>query len=176
MGSIQFKAVLQVSGSWSIIRLPEHASLRLPSRSVVFVLGTANGISFSEVLEPDGEGRHWFRPQARLLEEAGMTDGAPTLFELRPSEEWPEPETPADLGKSLEELQAAADQWADITPLARREWIRWIGSTANPETRRRRIEAACGKLSSGERRPCCFNRNLCAVPEISKSGKLTGFN
>jgi hypothetical protein len=34
----------------------------------------------------------------------------------------------------------------DITPLARWDWIRWIGATRNPDTRAIRIEKALSKL------------------------------
>jgi hypothetical protein len=56
--------------------------------------------------------------------------------------------------------------------MARWEWIRWIGATNNTETRQRRIEVALSKLSHGERRPCCFNRSMCCIPEVSQNGAL----
>ena len=43
-----------------------------------------------------------------------------------------------------------------------------IRATHNPETRSRRIEVALSKIKAGERRPCCFNRNQCTEPEVSK--------
>ena len=173
MQPIEFSAALQTSGSWRIVRLPEQASRRLPSRGTVFIQGTAEGTPFSAVLEPDGEGGHWFPADGQWVADAGITVGTDAVFTMRVSDDWPEPDIPEDLRDALKGRGSAADQWADITPLARREWIRWIRSTANADTRRRRIEVTCDKLAAGERRPCCFNRNLCTVPEISKGGRLT---
>lgn len=66
--------------------------------------------------------------------------------------------------------------WVKITPMARWDWLRWIRSTNNPETRSRRIEVALSKLRGGERRPCCFNRYQCTEPEVSKNGMLVSTN
>ena len=49
--------------------------------------------------------------------------------------------------------------WKDITPLARRDWIHWIGSGKKAETRAKRIAVARDKLASGSRRACCFDRS-----------------
>ena len=49
--------------------------------------------------------------------------------------------------------------WADITTVARRDWIHWITSAKQEETRARRINTACSMLVSGKRRPCSFDRN-----------------
>ncbi|MCL5782210.1 MAG: YdeI/OmpD-associated family protein [Patescibacteria group bacterium] len=46
--------------------------------------------------------------------------------------------------------------WEDITPLARNEWICWITSAKQAETRERRIRVAISKMSKGMRRPCCW--------------------
>jgi hypothetical protein len=86
--------------------------------------------------------------------------------------EWPEPEVPADLVKALAFDPQANALWEKITPMARWDWLRWIRATNNQETRSRRIEVALSKLNAGERRPCCFNRDLCTEPEVSKNGAL----
>jgi hypothetical protein len=91
---------------------------------------------------------------------------------VEPSKEWPEPEMPADLNKALASDPQANALWVKITPMAHWDWLRWIRATNNRETRSRRIEVALSKLRSGERRPCCFNRNLCTEPEVSKNGVL----
>ncbi len=63
---------------------------------------------------------------------------------------------PKDLQKSLTSNKIARNAWEDITPLARNEWICWIISAKQLETRNRRIERACRELMDGTRRPCCF--------------------
>ena len=46
--------------------------------------------------------------------------------------------------------------WKDLTPLARRDFVMWVESAKQPETRTRRIESIPSRLTSGKRRPCCF--------------------
>jgi uncharacterized protein YdeI (YjbR/CyaY-like superfamily) len=47
----------------------------------------------------------------------------------------------------------AKARWRDLTPIARRDFIRWIDSAKQPETRRHRIEKACVMLAAGKRHP-----------------------
>jgi Bacteriocin-protection, YdeI or OmpD-Associated len=54
---------------------------------------------------------------------------------------------------------AAKATWADITPIARRDWILWITTSKQTATRARRILNACDMLASGKRRVCCFDRS-----------------
>lgn len=63
---------------------------------------------------------------------------------------------PADLRKALAAAPKAKAQWADLTPIARRDFISWIDSAKQAETRRRRIERACDMVAAGKRRACCF--------------------
>ena len=63
---------------------------------------------------------------------------------------------PADLRKALASNPEASALWKEITPIARRDWVLWIISAKQAETRKRRIEVACSKLSSGKKRVCCF--------------------
>ena len=64
---------------------------------------------------------------------------------------------PTDLRKALAAAPKAKAQWTDLTPIARRDFISWIDSAKQPETRRRRIERACSMLAAGKRRPCCYS-------------------
>ncbi len=64
---------------------------------------------------------------------------------------------PTDLRKALAASPKAKAQWRDLTPIARRDFITWIDSAKQPETRRRRIERACSMLAAGKRRPCCYS-------------------
>src|SRR5712691_9056850 len=63
---------------------------------------------------------------------------------------------PTDLGKAFAAAPKAKAQWKDLTPIARRDFISWIDSAKQDETRRRRIERACSMLAAGKRRPCCY--------------------
>lgn len=63
---------------------------------------------------------------------------------------------PADLKKALTSDSPALDAWQDITPLARNEWICWVESAKQDETRERRIDRTHAELAEGKRRPCCW--------------------
>lgn len=136
------------------------------------VEGTINGLPFKTPLEPDGKLSHWFVVDKTLSEAAHVGIGDTVTLAIKPNREWPEPDVPTDLKRAVAAVPQVHALWQHITPMARWEWIRWIRATSRQETRERRIEVAISKLKSGERRPCCWNRNLCTEPSVSKNGVL----
>jgi len=149
-------------GDWTFLLLPRPASAKLSSRGQVTVDGAFNGAAFRATLEPDGQGGHWLMVERRLRQAAGAEVGDVVTLELTPvsPDQEPEPRVPADLRKALATApQKARDVWADVTPIARRDWIHWIVSAKKDETRAKRIATACEMLAKGKRRPCCFDRS-----------------
>jgi len=143
-------------GSWALLILPRNASTKLPSRGLTMVEGTINAIPFRAALEPNGKGSHWLKVNQALHDAAGADAGDTVTVEITRAGEETELRVPADLRKALAAAPLAQASWADITPLARRDWIFSISTARQPETRRRRIEKACDMLASGKRRLCCF--------------------
>ena len=139
--------------------LPKSASAKLPSRSKTAVEGTINGHPFKATLEPDGEQSHWLKVERKMREAAGAEAGDVVTLEIAPAEQEPEPKVPADLRAALAAAPKARALWADITPIARRDWIHWIISARQPQTRVRRVKNACSMLAGGKRRVCCFDRS-----------------
>jgi len=178
MAAIRFDTKLFTINSWTILRLPEDASAQLPSRGMVMVAGTFNGIPFKTLLEPDGvygQGRnpsHWFKPDEKLLKEAHAQAGDTVKVELEPTKEWIDPEVPDDVKKALSSSSKAEALWKDITPMARWDWIRWVRAVKTDETRKKHLDVMLDKLNKGMRRPCCFNRNMCSEPYVSKNWTL----
>lgn len=178
MSSIHFETKLFTINSWTILRLPEDASAKLPSRGMTMVSGTLNGVPFKTLLEPDGrygpgkKPSHWFCPDKKLLDDAHVKTGDIVKVTLEATKDWIEPEVPVDLKKALETSPKAEALWNDITPLAHWDWIRWIRAVKTQETRDKHIEVALDKLNKGMRRPCCFNRNMCSEPHVSKNWTL----
>lgn len=178
MTTIKFKTKLQKINSWTILRLPADASAQLPSRGMTMVKGTLNGVPFTTLLEPDGKygpglaPSHWFSPNKKLMEEAKLNVGDTVEVVLEPTKDWIEPEIPDDVKKALSTSTIAKELWEDITPMARWDWIRWIRAVKTEDTRKKHLVVMLDKLNRGMRRPCCFNRNMCSVPEVSHNWAL----
>jgi hypothetical protein len=171
--SIRFDATLHTIDQRTILRLPEKASGKLPSRGQVAVQGTINGHAFQTVLEPDGNFGHWMAIDGTLQRAVALSAGDTVTLELEPRKDWPEPNVPQDLERALATApQKIQNLWGDITPMARWEWVRWVNATSNPETRQRRVEVTISKMKSGKRRPCCFNLASCTDPNLARSGRL----
>jgi hypothetical protein len=163
---IRFKAKLlrpaesEKANSWMFLILPKEASATLPSRGMTPIQGTINGFPFQAALEPDGQKSHWLKVDRKLGKSAGADAGDIVTLEIAPAGKETEPEVPTDLKKAL---AAAAPKtravWSDITPNARRDWIHWITSAKQIETRTRRVKNACSMLAAGKRRVCCFDRS-----------------
>ncbi|MEN9406951.1 MAG: hypothetical protein RLZZ455_167 [Candidatus Parcubacteria bacterium] len=175
---IVFDATLYTINSWTILRLPEEASAKLPSRGMTMVSGTLNNVPFQTVLEPDGrygpglKPSHWFRPDKKLLADTGAKAGDTVHVSIEPSKEWINPEVPSDMKKALIVNKEIHKLWNDITPIARWDWVRWVRAVKTEETRKKHVEIMLSKLSKGMRRPCCFNRSLCSEPAVSKNWVL----
>jgi hypothetical protein len=173
LGRIQFDAELFTIEGSTILRLPEKASAKLPSRGQVAVHGTINGHGFQTVVEPDGRFGHWMKIDEAQQESAAIRAGDTATLEIEPVKDWPEPAVPQDFQAALAAApQKIQDMWTTITPMARWEWVRWINATKDPGTRKRRVDVSISKLNSGKRRPCCFNLAGCTDPSLSRSGKL----
>jgi hypothetical protein len=171
--TIRFDAELYTIDKSTILRLPEKASGKLPSRGQVAVQGTINGHVFQTVLEPDGYFGHWMRIDEELQQTAALSAGDTATLEIESLKSWPEANVPQDLETALEAApQKIQDLWKGITPMARWEWVRWVNATQNPDTRKRRVEVSISKMKSGKRRPCCFNLAACTDPNLSKQGRL----
>jgi Bacteriocin-protection, YdeI or OmpD-Associated/Domain of unknown function (DUF1905) len=148
------------ANSWTFLILPKSASAKLPSRGMTAVEGTINGVLFQAALEPDGQKSHWLRVDRKLSQAARADAGDVVTLEIAPAAKDTEPEVPAELRKALAAASSKARAlWSDITPNARRDWIHWITSAKQEETRTRRIKNACSMLAAGKRRVCCFDRS-----------------
>lgn len=175
---INFETKLFKIKDWTILHLPLEVSAQLSSRGITMVAGTINGISFKTLLEPDGRynpgigSSHWFRPENKLLKEANAKAGDSVKISLEPTRDWIDPEVPPYMKKAIVAKKHIHELWNDITPLARWDWVRWVRAVKTLETREKHIEIMIDKLSRGMRRPCCFNRNLCSEPYVSKNWQL----
>ncbi|WP_076591200.1 YdeI/OmpD-associated family protein [Herminiimonas arsenitoxidans] len=143
--------------SWAFVILPKEVSVKLPRRGRTTVDGTINGQEFRALLEPDGQKSHWLCIDSELLEASGTAYGDIAQFEIMPLELEPEPDVPSDLLEALAANPEARTTWDVTTTIARLDWIHWITSAKQANTRKKRINDACDMLASGEKRVCCFD-------------------
>jgi hypothetical protein len=152
------------TGSGLLLNVPKAVSKKL--RGLAKVEGTMNGHPFRAPLEPNPSGGHWLRVNQAMREGAGADAGDTVKLAILGPE--PEPTLPADLRAALAASPEAKRLWKNLTPLGRRDWIRWVVSAKKPETRARRVTRTVEQLSAGKRRPCCVNVYefmLCRVQE-----------
>ena len=82
MSTIRFDATPRTIDKSTILRLPEKASRKLPSRGQVAVQGTINGHRFQTVLEPDGNFGHWMRIERKLQKAAALSADDPATIAI----------------------------------------------------------------------------------------------
>lgn len=164
-----FSTQVEQIASKRIIRIPIEISRTFPSRGMVMAQCSIQDRSYAVPLEPDGHESHWFE----VTEDMGIEEGKGEMVQIRiePLQDWQEPVLPTDMVQAIE-LAGVNIEFQSLTPKAKWDWLRWIRSTKNIETRNKRIEVMISKLQKGDRRPCCFNRNICTVTEVSKNGIL----
>ena len=168
---IDFKAELSQIGTLKIIRMPLNISEQLSSRGMLMVQGKIDNTSFKTKLEPDGKGSHWIEVNPLLIEKIGIKVGDFANLSIEEMKDWTKPDIPEDIMNSIIK-DDLLEEWNSITIKAQWDWIRWIRSTENTETRNKRINVTCSKLKNGDRRPCCFDRTRCTVTSVCKSGLL----
>ena len=121
--------------------------------------GTFNGLAFQATLEPDGQGGHWLKVDRKMREEAAQEAGDVIALEIVPVAEEPEPKVPADLRKAIATAPPGRGRRGRTSLPSCRDWIHWIVSAKQAETRAGRIRTACDMPAKGKRRPCCFDRS-----------------
>jgi hypothetical protein len=145
--TIRFTARLSQSAT---LGLPDEPSAMLPPGRTL-VEGTMDAFPFRAPLEGGV-----LQLNAALCLAAGVDAGDTVTVEITRIGEEPEIRMPADLREALGATPPAQACWAKITPMARRDWILWISTAKQEETRARRIEKARDMLASGKKRVCCF--------------------
>jgi hypothetical protein len=141
------------TGSWTLLNVPKVVSKKL--NGMAKVEGTINGHPFRAPLEPNTGGGQRLRVNKAMREGAGADAGDTVKLAILGPE--PEPRIPPDLQGALTASHEAKTLWKDLTPIGRRDWIRWVESAKTLETRARRVRRTVEQLSSGKRRPCCVN-------------------
>jgi hypothetical protein len=138
-----------------LLDVPEVVGKKARSSGMATVEGTINGHPFRATLEPNTSGGHSLHVNKAMREGAGADAGDTVQTAILEPES--EPTMPGDLRVALNASDKAKTLWKDLTPIGRTDWIRWVESAKQPETRARRIRRTVEQLSEGKRRPCCVN-------------------
>lgn len=176
MTSLDFQSKVESINNRLIIQLPAASSAALPSRGLVMLDIDTSRARLQLPAEPDGRLGHYILAPQDLVDSGEIKSGSTLNIKAEITKNWPEPEIPYDVLKVLENNTAADKTWNTTTTKARWDWLRWIRSTKNPDTRKKRTAVTCSKLAGGERRPCCFNRAMCTDPSVSDNGILSNSN
>ena len=150
---VRFKAALVRVGSAVSLEIPKAAGAQLSGMSRLE--GIINGHPFRARLEAAAAGGYALRVNQAMLKGAKAKPGDTVQLAVLGPE--PDPVAPADLQRAFASDRAAEAFWDDLTVECRRDYLRWIDATENPETRARRIRRTVEQLSEGKRRPCCVN-------------------
>lgn len=180
----RFKAALLLPASpekgesWAFVVLPRSASEKLPRRGRTSVEGTLDGHPFQAHLEPDGNLSHWLKVSKELRDAANVKTGSTVTLEIAPCAKELEPELPPDFRKVLATSPKARTVWDATTTVARIDWIHWIESAKQANTRKSRLDGALDMLASGKKRVCCFDPSgyyskSLSAPQAAEQGRPT---
>lgn len=153
----------------TLLEVPEWVSEQFSSHVSTKVEGIINGHPFRAALELGTSGSHSLRVNKAMLKGANAEAGDTVELAILGPE--PEPTVPADLKVAFTTSHEAKTLWNDLTTMGRRDWVRWIESAKQPETRTRRVTRTVEQLSSGKRRACCVNvyeYMLCRIQETEQ--------
>lgn len=64
---------------------------------------------------------------------------------------------PPDAKLAIEAVPEVKEKWDSLTAVGQHDFISWLKSAKQAETRARRVEKMCDMLAKGKRRPCCFS-------------------
>jgi hypothetical protein len=140
-------------GTGAAIAFPLRIARRL--EAMESVEGTINDHPFRAGLDRGDAGACELRVNAAMLRGAAVRVGDTVRLAIL----GPEPTlvVPPDLRVAMARSGEATALWADMSEVARRDYVRWIDGTKNATTRARRVQRTVEQLAEGKRRPCCFN-------------------
>lgn len=152
MGVYAFEARLvrpEGVGTWTYLGIPVEISTAFGSKGQVRVKGTINGHPFRTTALPMGDATPYLvvGKEIRELIHAVPSDTVKVVLELDTEER--SLELPDGLKQALASHPQAAEIFERMTYSHKMEWVNWIFSAKQAETRQRRIEKAIVQISQG---------------------------
>lgn len=171
MNTFTYRTQLEKIKNYYIIRLPQDISDQMSSRGMVMVDAIIEGETIKLPLEPNGSKGHFVLIETKIVTHLKLDASACFVIQITVTKDWIPPSLPNDFRLALDS-NGLANHWKSITSKAKWEWVRWIRSTKNQDTRTKRVETAVSMLSEGKKRPCCFNQTLCTITDLCEKGIL----
>jgi hypothetical protein len=143
--------------SWSFTTVPPAISKSHLRRGRIMAQISVGDATFSAQMEPDGQLGHWFKIPADVMKSEKLRAGEKVDFALSTLPTQPDPSLPPSFSKLLKSSEAARSTWEQTTTLAKIDWVHWLESAKQAETKRKRELDAIDMLAHGKKRVCCFD-------------------
>jgi len=153
MGDYSFEAVLvrpEGVGTWTFFSIPLEISTTFGSKGQVRVKGTINGYPFRSTALPMGDGTHYLVVGKDIRQHIAAAEGDAVKVTLELDLEERHAEVPEELRKALSDQPQAAAAFEKMTYSHQKEWINWIMSAKQAETRLRRVDKALSLIKQGK--------------------------
>ncbi len=153
MGGYTFDAVLvrpEGVGTWTFLSIPLEVSAGFGSKGQVRIKGTINGFPFRSTALPMGDGTHYLVVGKDIRDHIAATQGDTVKVWLELDLETRRAEVPEELKQALNSQPPAAAAFEKMSYSHQKEWISWIMSAKQAETRLRRVEKAVAMITLGK--------------------------
>jgi hypothetical protein len=154
MGAQKFTTTIESigpGGAWTRIALPFDVPKVFGSKGRTSVRGTINGYEFRSSIFPNGDGSFHMMMNKALLRGADASAGDRVKVLMEKDEGGRAIATPPDLARALGKSPVAKKIFVAKTDAFRNEYIVWIASAQQDETRRRRVVKAVELIALGKR-------------------------
>ncbi len=140
-------------GSWARLQIPFNVEDTYGTKGRVPVKAVFGRKEFRTSIFPNGDGTHYLMVNKDMQEAAGTGVNETVSITLWRDSVPDEPVVPRDLAAAIAKNKAASRTFADISSVARREFVQWIESAKLEQTRAGRVASAVKLLAAGQRRP-----------------------
>ncbi len=137
-------------GTWTFVNIPLEVSSTFNTKSQAKVKGTINGYPFRSTALPMGDGTHYLVVAKDIRQHIHAEQGDNVIVELEIDLEERRVAIPNELQQALDREPQAAVAFEKMTFSHQREWINWILSAKQAETRQRRVEKAIPLILRGK--------------------------
>ena len=148
---MKFSSRVELGGKTATgVAVPDDVVAALGSGKRPAVRITVGRHTYRTTVAPMG-GRYFVPLSAENREAAGVVAGQDVEVAIEPDLEAREISAPSDLAEALKSNPSATATFDKLSYTHRKEWVLWIESSRQPETRRTRLEKTVAALAEGKR-------------------------